>query len=142
MNYLSPCSKIGGEGRVSRQGRNPCQERVLAYATQGLSRGLGRPARIPTHFGRVGRVPSSRVPSPSPIPLSALLTYSLIPFTPAHPPPACFSLDGPEDEERNGSSLRGLAGRQFGAGLESPSPLLGLEPGPLQQGFLKILYLH
>lgn len=123
------------------EGRNPCQERVLAYVTQGLSRGLGRPATIPTHIGRVGRVPSSRVPptphSPlcSPHPLCSP-SLQLIPLQPA------LAWMDQRVRKGMGSSLRELAGHRSRVGLESPSQLPGLEPGPLQQGFLKILYLH
>lgn len=118
------------------EGMNPSQKRVEAYATKGLSWGSGRPARVPTHIGRVGRV-RHLVPyrpfllsSPMLPPLSLQLVLSAL---------ALAWVDKPV-RKGMGSSLRELAAGEFWVwpGLPRSVPVFGSpRPRASTPGFLE-----
>lgn len=120
------------------EGMNPSQKRVEAYATKGLSWGSGRPARVPTHIGRVGRV-RHRVPYPPfllPSPMLPPLSLQLV-----LPALALAWVDKPVRKEW-ALPLKSWLQVSSGSGLDSLARLLCSEvpePGPLLQGFLSPL---
>lgn len=118
------------------EGMNPSQERVVAYATQGLSWGSGRPARVPLTLVGLAGFSHLVSPPPTPVPLSALLTSApslqLVPF-----PPALAWMDQ-RVREGMGSSLRELAGGgefQGWPGIPQSAPRFGTRAS--STGFLE-----
>lgn len=101
MNYLSAHSKIGDEGRDSGQGNESQPEESCGLCHTRFVMGIGQACQDPhSHWsGWQGSVLVSPPPTPF---LFLFASPTLSPFLSSLSPPACFSLDGPASEERNG----------------------------------------